>query len=64
MADLKLGVIVGLKPNMEEEFKKLNEYGFSTAQVSCWTMEYFNDEMALMLKKTAEDHGVEITTIW
>jgi len=64
MVHIKLGVIVGLKPRMEEEFKKLNEYGFPTAQVSCWTMEYFNDEMALMLKRTAEDHGVEITTIW
>lgn len=64
MVDLKLGVIVGLKLDMEEEFKKLNEFGFPTAQVACWTMEYFNDEMAVMLKKTAEDFDIEITTVW
>jgi len=64
MAHLKLGVIVGLKLKMEEEFKKLNEYEFPTAQVACWTMEYFNDEMALMLKRTAVDYSIEITTIW
>ena len=64
MAHLKLGVIVGLKTKMEEEFKKLNEYGFPTVQVACWTMEYLNDEMALMLKKTAADYSIEITTIW
>ncbi|MGC8577316.1 MAG: sugar phosphate isomerase/epimerase family protein [Thermoproteota archaeon] len=64
MANLKLGVIVGLRPNMEEEFKKLKDLGFPTAQVSCWTMEYFNEEMALHLKKAARDYDIEITTMW
>jgi len=64
MANIKLGVIVGLRPNIEEEFKKLKEFGFPTAQVACWTMEYFNDEMAIKLKNAARDYDIEITTIW
>jgi len=64
MAGVKLGVIVGLGPNVDEELKMLKELGFPTAQVSCWTMEYFNDEMASLLKRSATDHDVEVTTIW
>lgn len=64
MTELKLGLIVSLVPDVEAEFRKLKEFGFPTAQVSCWTMEYFNDEMATLLKKTARDYDVEITTIW
>jgi L-ribulose-5-phosphate 3-epimerase len=64
MAGVKLGVIVGLGPNVDEELKMLKELGFPTAQVSCWTMEYFNDEMAALLKRSATDHDVEVTTIW
>lgn len=64
MADLKLGVIVALGSKVEEEFKRLKEFGFPTAQVSCWTMEYFNDDMATLLKRSAKDYSIEVTTMW
>jgi len=64
MVRLKLGMIIPLREDVESEFRKVQNLGFPTCQVSCWNVDLYNDEMAKRLKSASEDYDVEITTLW
>lgn len=61
---MKLGVIIMLNKNIEEEFKKLADLGFTTCQLNCWTPELFTDENAERVNAAAEKYGVEVSALW
>ncbi len=64
MTKIKLGLIVSLRRNLEEELKKVHTYGFPTCQVACWDVNLYNRDVAYTLKRLASDLGIEITAIW
>lgn len=64
MTGIKLGLIVPLREETEEEIRKVHALGFPTCQVSCWNVNLYNRDVARLLRKTADKYGVEITAIW
>jgi len=64
MARLKLGVVARLEQGPEKALRRVRELGFPTCQVICWDPEWLNEEAADRLRVSAEQNGVEITTIW
>lgn len=61
---MKLGVILHLHENIEEDFKKLHEMGFETCQLGCWHKEYFTKEYAQKIKKIQGEYQIEISALW
>ncbi|MBS7606229.1 sugar phosphate isomerase/epimerase [Candidatus Bathyarchaeota archaeon] len=61
---MKLGLIVPLKEKPDEELKKVYMLGFPTCQVSCWDVNLYTSDVARLLKRAANNYGVEITAIW
>lgn len=62
---MKLGVLVILRDNnIEEEFKKLNEFGFTSCQLSCWDVNLFTDEMAKRIIDASAEYGIEVSALW
>ncbi len=59
-----LGVFIHLKEDIEAEFKKVNEMGFKTCQLSCWALNLMNEEYAQRVKKAAQKYDVTITAVW
>lgn len=64
MAGIRLGLIVSLSANPNEELKKVHMYNFPTCQVSCWDINLYNNEIARSLKNSASEYGIEITAVW
>lgn len=64
MAQLRLGVIVGLTEEPEKDLARVKELGLPTCQVSCWNSALLTPELARRLKDASLDTGVEITAIW
>jgi len=64
LTGIKLGLIVPLREETEEEIRKVHALGFPTCQVSCWNVNLYNRDVARLLRKTADKYGVEITAIW
>jgi len=64
VAKIKLGLIVPLKEKPDEELKKVYMLGFPTCQVSCWDVNLYTSDVARLLKRAANNYGVEITAIW
>jgi len=60
----KLGLIVSLRSDPEEEIEKVKNLGFQTCQVSCWDMSLYTKEVAEKLKQAVEANNIEITTLW
>ncbi len=61
---MKLGVIVPLHEQPDDELAKLQSLGFSTCQVSCWHDELLSPAVAARLNAAAAARSIEITTIW
>lgn len=64
MAQLKLGVIVGLTDDPEKDLAKVKELDLPTCQISCWNPALLTSQLAQKLKEASVSTGVEITTIW
>ncbi|MGQ9628893.1 MAG: sugar phosphate isomerase/epimerase family protein [bacterium] len=64
MAKIRLGVIVPLTENPEEEIEKVHQLGLPTCQISLWRSELVRREIAQSLIKATGDYGVEVTTVW
>lgn len=64
MAKLKLGTMMSLVHGPEEEFRKINELGLPTCQVSCWDPAYYTDEMVDRLLQASEKFSVQPSTLW
>lgn len=62
---MELGVIIMLRPgNMDAEFKKLADRGFTTCQLNCWRPSVFSQEVADEVKAAAEKYNIKITAVW
>jgi sugar phosphate isomerase/epimerase len=61
---LRLGVIIGLGENCDEEMNKIQELGLNTCQVACWDTALYCDEIACKLKASSQKYGIEVTSIW
>lgn len=61
---MKLGVLIQLQKNVEEEFKKVAELGFSSCQLCSWDESLRTDEMAEKVNESSKKYGVEISTFW
>ncbi len=61
---MKIGILIHLSENADEDFKKVHEMGFSSCQLGCWTMRYFNDAKAEEVRAAMKKYGVEISTFW
>lgn len=62
---MNLGVLIQLKKEIEEEFAKLKNLGFSTCQLSCWDLPLMESEgFAERVKKAADEYGITITACW
>lgn len=61
---MKLGVIIGQKENMEEQFVRVAELGVETCQVSCWNGALVSPQAGEAMKRAAANAGVEISAIW
>lgn len=64
MAKIKLGLIVPLQKKPNEELKKVYMLGFPTCQVLCWNANLYTSDIAHLLKRAANNYGIEITAIW
>ncbi|MBE7030695.1 MAG: sugar phosphate isomerase/epimerase [Ruminococcaceae bacterium] len=61
---MKLGVLVGLKEDMREDFSRLNEMGIFTCQLCGWNTALYTDEVAQNVVSAAKEYGIEITAFW
>lgn len=61
---MQLGVLILLGENIEEEFKKVADNGFSGCQLCGWKHELFTDETAERVNACTKKYGVKITTFW
>jgi len=59
---LKLGVMVHLRDDPEGAIKKVADLGLPTCQVGWPAGSTAQD--GKLLRKIADDHGVEVTTLW
>jgi len=61
---MKLGVLIQLQENIEEEFKKVADLGFSCCQLCSWDEAIRTDDMAERVKEACKKYNVEISTFW
>lgn len=61
---MRLGVLISITEDIEAEFKKVHELGFSTCQLSGWNLEHFTERTARQVRTSSQKYGVEITSFW
>lgn len=61
---MELGVIINLMEHPEEEFRKVNEFGFRTCQVNGWNQDLFTEEIANRVIASCQKYRVQITSFW
>lgn len=61
---MKLGVLVNLNENIEQEFEKLNSLGFSTCQLCSWDTKMMTEEYAEKVNTAAKKYDITITAFW
>ena len=64
MSDIKLGIMINLSKNVNEDFKKAQDMGFSTCQLCCWEETMFTKMYAQLVNQAAFDNKVEISALW
>lgn len=65
MADkLKIGVLVSLRKEMDEEFKKIHDLGLDSCQISSWDPTLYNEEHASAIKEASKKYDVEVSALW
>lgn len=60
----RLGVIVPLKPDPAETFKRVEELELKTCQVNVWQRELLTDAIADTLKTEARNRGIAVSAVW
>lgn len=62
----KIGALFTLKKDqsIREEMKKLKDIGCECCQINIWDVSLYTDENAAEIVKTAEEFGIEVSTIW
>ncbi len=61
---MRIGVLVNLDKNIEQEIKKVHDMGFESCQLSCWNMSMYCDEIADTVNKATKEYGVTVSTVW
>jgi len=61
---MKIGVFIVLSNEVEAEFKKAHDMGFSYCQLACWEEELMNDENAAIVNECCEKYGIKISSFW
>lgn len=61
---MKLGVLVIFKEDIENEIKKVHDFGFESCQLSAWNEALFTDEYAEKINDATKKYGVTISTFW
>ncbi len=61
---MEIGVLVSLTENIEEEIKKVHDFGMKSCQLCAWNFSLFTDEMAQRINKATEEYGVKISVFW
>ncbi len=61
---MQLGVLITLTEDVEKEFKKVSENGFSGCQLCCWDAKLFTDETADLVNECCKKYNVKVTTFW
>ena len=61
---MKIGVLVKMDKNIDEEVKKVHDLGMSSCQLCCWDISLCTDENADKVKEATKKYGVEVSTFW
>ena len=61
---MKIGALVPLCAEVENEFKKLKEIGLTACQLCAWDHNLFTNEMAQQILLKMEETGVSVSTFW
>ena len=61
---MRLGVIIYLEHDVDTEFKKVHDLGFTSCQLGCWNVSYYTDERAEQVNAAMKKYGVSISTFW
>ncbi len=63
---MELGVFVYIHEgtDIEHEFQKLADNGFSTCQINIWAERYMTDRLAQQIREASVAYGIRITAFW
>jgi len=61
---MNVGVIVRLSENIEEEIKKVHDFGMKTCQLNCWDMAMYTKELAERTVAACEKYDVKVSGVW
>lgn len=61
---MELGVIISLTEHPEEEFRKVNEFGFRACQVNGWRQDLFTEEIVNQVIVSRQKYRIQITSFW
>ena len=64
MASLELGVMSSPKPEGENPFQVIADYGVETTQFTNWNPKLWTVDYGRQLKRYAKDAGVKIAAAW
>lgn len=61
---MKLGILVPLSKDVENEFKKASEMGFKTCQLLCWNEYMLTEDVSIKVNYAVKKYSMEITAFW
>ena len=61
---MTVGILVGLHKDMEAEFNKIKEYGFTSCQICSWNGDIMNEEYAQIVNDAKEKTGINVSSFW
>ena len=61
---MKIGVLVKMDKDIEQEIKKVHDLGMTSCQLCCWDNTYCTDENAEIVKMATAKYGVDVSTYW
>ena len=61
---MRLGILINLRPDVEESFRQLKEIGLSGCQLCCWDTSLFTESIAFKVREITEKLGVKISSFW
>lgn len=59
-----VGVMVSLCENIEEEIKKVADFGLHSCQLNCWKMEMYTPELAQRTIAACKQYDVQVSSLW
>lgn len=59
-----VGVMVSLCENIEDEIKKVADFGMHSCQLNCWKMELYSKELAERTVAACEKYDVKVSSLW